>query len=125
MGTEIPELLNKNWQLLSNRQSKLEILRQYKVLLSDWKKSFDRRERNFHIKMQNEQPLQPSSVLETPKSNPSVDPELNSSTMMYGDENPNELQRIEDERKKQQEEQMMKLDADFKADLLVEEKSFE
>ena len=24
LGTEIPELLNKNWQLLSNRQSKLE-----------------------------------------------------------------------------------------------------
>ena len=44
---------------------------------------------------------------------------------MYGDENPNELQRIEDERMKQQEEQMLKLDADFKAELLVKEKSFE
>ena len=38
--------------------------------------------------------------------------------MMYGDENPNELQRIEDERMKQQEEQILKLNADFKADLL-------
>ena len=72
-----------------------------------------------------QQPLQLSNVLETPKSNPSVDPELNSSTMMYGDENPNELQRIEDERKKQQEEQMLKFDADFKTELLVKEKSFE
>ena len=44
LGTEIPELLNKNWQLLSNRQSKLEILRQHKVLLSDWKKFVDREE---------------------------------------------------------------------------------
>ena len=72
-----------------------------------------------------QQPLQLSNVLETPKSNPSVDPELNSSTMMYGDETPNELQRIEDERKKQQEEQMLKFDADFKTELLVKEKSFE
>ena len=30
LGREIPEILNKNWQLLSNRQSKLEILRQHK-----------------------------------------------------------------------------------------------
>ena len=57
LGTEIPELLNKNWQLLSNRQSKLEILRQHKVLLSDWKKFVDSRERKFHTQMQNEQPL--------------------------------------------------------------------
>ena len=49
-----------------------------------------------HKSTDKKQPHQSSNVLETPKSNISVDPVLNSGAMMHGDENQNELQRIED-----------------------------
>ena len=133
---ELPEYLNCFWTSLLDVPQKFETLKkgqhcikhledEINLQIQESKKMSGSDKSHQTPPQLSQQPLQPSNVLETPKSNPSVDPELNSSTMMYGDENPNELQRIEDERMKQQEEQMLKLNADFKANLLVEEKSFE
>ena len=133
---ELPEYLNCFWTDLLDVPQKFETLKkgqhcikqledEINLQIQESKKMSGSDKSHQTPPQLSQQPLQPSNVLETPKSNPSVDPELNSSTMMYGDENPNELQRIEDERKKQQEEQMLKFDADFKTELLVKEKSFE
>ena len=133
---ELPEYLNCFWTSLLDVPKKFETLKKGQHCIKHLEdeinlqiqesKKMSGSDKSHQIPHQlPQQPLQPSNVLETPKSNPSVDPELNSSTMMYGDDNEKELQRIEDEKKKQPEEQMLKLNADFKADLMLEEKRFE
>ena len=110
---ELPEYLNCFWTSLLDVPQKFETLKkgqhcikhledEINLQIQESKKMSGSDKSHQTPPQLSQQPLQPSNVLETPKSNPSVDPELNSSTMMYGDENPNELQRIEDERKKQQ-----------------------
>ena len=109
---------------------KLETLRQNKVYLEGWKRYTDSREKATKAKMQKinsdrQQSPPVSHVLETSPNDLPMDDEFNSSTIMYGDNNQFEIERAESETKRQQDEQMQKLNVDFKANLLIAKKLFE
>ena len=131
LGTDIPELLNGSWQLLSNHQSKLQTLRQDKICLEVWKKYIDSREAIQNI-MQNDnegQQRDPSnqSLQQTPTSALAMGTQNSSTSLPHSEESQRENEKriaVENE-KKQQKEQLLKFNADFVANLLIEQKKFE
>ena len=134
LETEIPDLLNKSWQYLLNGHAKLEALRQHKIVFADWRRLIDSLERNFHTKMKNasnENPqLQPQSqsMQSAPASNLSVGAQGNSTTLPYNEGqlgNENVPATEKEKKQKEHDKALLKINADFQADCLVQEKKLE